>query len=144
MNEVGAGRVSYLGTVGTTRVSSLQVGEPGLFGLRCCCRLSPCSSSAAHMGAQLPFTQQSPVSNKTLSTPRNLEAFTGKIATVKPKSKLLTLESLEGRATEIFSCKKGPRYGPLTETEKFRDLKPGMTLVVYYSSRKGGGPSKTF
>ncbi len=91
-----------------------------------------------HMGAQLPFTQQSPVSNKTLSTPRNLEAFTGKIATVKPKSKLLTLESLEGRATEIFSCKKGPAirtaYG---KRKKFRDLKPGMTLVVYYSSRKG-------
>ena len=88
--------------------------------------------------AQLPSIQQPPVSNKTLSTPRNLEAFTGKIATVKPKDKVLTLESVEGSATEIFSCKKGPAirtaYG---KRKKFRDLKPGMTLVVYYSSRKG-------
>ena len=88
--------------------------------------------------AQLPSIQQAPVSGKTISTPRHLEAFTGKITTVKPKHKILTLESVEGSATEIFSCRKGPAirtaYG---KRKKFQDLKPGMTLVVYYNSRKG-------
>ena len=76
--------------------------------------------------------------NKTATTPRNLEAFTGKLSLVEPKRKKLTLLSVEGRFTEIFSCKNGPTirtaYG---KKRKFRDLRPGMTLVVYYNSRNG-------
>lgn len=76
--------------------------------------------------------------NKTATTPRNLEAFTGKLSQVEPKRKKLTLLSVEGRFTEIFNCKNGPTIRTAHgKKRKFRDLEPGMTLVVYYSSRNG-------
>ena len=76
--------------------------------------------------------------NKTATTPRNLEAFTGKLSLVELKRKKLTLLSVEGRFTEIFTCKNGPTIRTANgKKRKFRDLQPGMTLVVYYNSKKG-------
>ena len=76
--------------------------------------------------------------NKTATTPRNLEAFTGKLSRVEPKRKKLTLLSVEGRFTEIFNCKNGTTIRTAHgKKRKFGDLEPGMTLVVYYSSRNG-------
>lgn len=78
------------------------------------------------------------LSNKTVATPRGLEAFTGTLTAVRPKGKVITLETDEGRATEIFSCRNGPAIRTLAGKKmKFKALKPGMMVVVYYSSRKG-------
>ena len=78
------------------------------------------------------------LSNKTVATPRSLEAFTGTLTTIKPKGKLITLETNGGEATEIFSCRNGPSIRTITgQKMKFKALKPGMMVVVYYSSRKG-------
>ena len=57
---------------------------------------------------------------------------------IRPKGKLITLQTDEGRATEIFSCKNGPAIRTIAGKKmKFKALEPGMMVVVYYSSRKG-------
>ena len=78
------------------------------------------------------------LSDKTVATPRGLEAFTGTLTTIRPKGKLITLQTDEGRATEIFSCKNSPAIRTIAGKKmKFKALEPGMMVVVYYSSRKG-------
>ncbi len=94
------------------------------------------------LSAQIGGTGSGPAdrfeTDKTATTPRNLEAFTGKLSQVEPKRKKLTLLSVEGRFTEIFNCNNGPTIRTAHgKKRKFRDLEPGMTLVVYYSSRNG-------
>jgi len=79
-----------------------------------------------------------PLSNKTMSTPKSLEAFTGTLTSVRSKGKMITLETDEGNATEIFSCKNGPGIRTVAGKKiKFKSLKPGMMVVVYYSSKRG-------
>lgn len=79
-----------------------------------------------------------PLSNKTMSTPKSLEAFTGILTSVRSKGKMITLETDEGNATEIFSCKNGPGIRTAVGKKiKFKSLKPGMMVVVYYSSKRG-------
>ena len=96
------------------------------------------TASRAPLAGQFRQDDLPTLSNKTLATPRSLEAFTGTLTTVKPKGKLITLETNGGEATEIFSCRNGPAIRTIAgQKMKFRALKPGMMVVVYYSSKKG-------
>ena len=95
-------------------------------------------ASRAPLAGQFDQNDIGTLSNKTVATPRSLEAFTGTLITIKPKGKLITLETNGGKATEIFSCRNGPAIRTVAgQKMKFKALKPGMMVVVYYSSKKG-------
>lgn len=96
------------------------------------------AASQVPLAGQYRHDDISTLSNKTVATPRSLEAFTGTLTMIRPKGKLITLQTDEGRATEIFSCRNRPAIRTIAGKKmKFKALEPGMMVVVYYSSRKG-------
>ena len=73
-----------------------------------------------------------------LSPGRQQQAYSGKIQSLDMKQKILNLNSLHGRESEIFPIKKNVRVESLGgDRMKLTALEPGMTVLIYYDQRSG-------
>lgn len=73
-----------------------------------------------------------------LSSGNHQQAFTGKVQSLDLKQKILNVNSLHGRDTEIFPIKKNVHVqGASGQKMKLTELAPGMTILIYYDQKSG-------
>jgi len=65
------------------------------------------------------------------------QAFSGKVESVDLKRKLLSVQTVEGGATEFFPIKKNVAVATAGgEKLKVQELSPGTNIIVYYEVRE--------
>jgi len=78
-----------------------------------------------------------PIVGKLTSTNRK-QAYSGKIQSVDLKQKILNVNSLHGRQSEIFPIKKNVRVESLNgDRMNLKALKPGTTVLIYFNQKSG-------
>lgn len=78
-----------------------------------------------------------PIVGKLTSTNRR-QAYTGKIQSLDLKQKILNVNSLHGRESEIFPFKKNVRIESLNgDRMNLKALKPGTTVLIYFNQKSG-------
>lgn len=82
-------------------------------------------------------TNRLPIISK-LSSGNHQQAFTGKIQSLNLKERVLNVNSLRGKQSEIFPVKKSVRVEGINGNRmKLTDLGPGMTVLIYFDQRSG-------
>lgn len=73
-----------------------------------------------------------------LTSSNHQQAFTGKIQSLDLKQKVLNVNSLRGRQSEIFPVKKDVRVQAVNgQKMKVTELTPGMTVLIYFNQKSG-------
>jgi hypothetical protein len=89
---------------------------------------------AAPLGAQ-DHKSKVPVIDKITAAAEH-QAFTGVVQTFDDKHNMLSVNSVEGGATETFTLKKGAHAYTTAGTRiHVADLAPGTHVIVYYDLR---------
>ena len=89
----------------------------------------------APLSAQQDHKPKVPMMDKITSAAEH-QAFTGIVQTFDDKRNTLSVNSVEGGATETFSLKKGSRAFTTTGSRiHVADLAPGTHVIVYYDLR---------
>lgn len=71
-----------------------------------------------------------------LTSGNNQQAFTGKVQSLDLKQRVLNVNGLHGRDTEIFPIKKSVRVEALNgDKMKLTELAPGMTILIYFDQK---------
>jgi len=78
-----------------------------------------------------------PIVGKLTST-NSRQAYSGKVQSVDLKQKILNVNSLHGRQSEIFPIKKNVRVESLNgDRMNLKALKPGTTVLIYFNQKSG-------
>lgn len=98
------------------------------------CVFAFCQSPLLH--AQNPKSKV-PLVGK-LSSGNTRQAYSGKIQSLDLKEKILNVNSLHGRESEIFPFKKNVRIESLNGNRMdLKELKPGTTVLIYFNQKSG-------
>lgn len=91
---------------------------------------------AAPLQAQSHKSKVPIVGNLTSTNSR--QAYSGKVQSLDLKQKVLNVDSLHGRESEIFPFKKNVRVESLNgERMNLKALKPGTTVLIYFNQKSG-------
>ncbi len=91
---------------------------------------------AAPLQAQSHKSKVPIVGNLTSTNSR--QAYSGKVQSLDLKQKVLNVNSLHGRESEIFPFKKNVRVESLTgERMNLKALTPGTTVLIYFNQKSG-------
>ena len=78
-----------------------------------------------------------PIVGKLTST-NSRQAYSGKVQSLDLKQKILNVNSLHGRQSEIFPFKKNVRVESLNgDRMNLKALKPGTTVLIYFNQKSG-------
>jgi hypothetical protein len=73
-----------------------------------------------------------------LTSPNSRQAYSGKVQSIDLKQKILNVNSLHGRESEIFPFKKNVRVEGLNgDRMNLESLKPGTTVLIYFNQKSG-------
>lgn len=73
-----------------------------------------------------------------LTSGNNQQAFTGKVQSLDMKQRVLNVNGLHGRDTEIFPIRKNVRVESLNgDRMKLTELSPGTTVLIYFDQKSG-------
>lgn len=73
-----------------------------------------------------------------LTSGNTKQAYSGKVQSVDLKQKILNVDSLHGRESEIFPFKKNVRVESLNGNKMdLKKLTPGTTVLIYFDQRSG-------
>ncbi len=82
-------------------------------------------------------TSKVPIVGK-LTTGHRQQAYSGKVESLDLKQKILNVNALRGRDSEIFPVKKNVRVEDVDGRKmKLKELTPGMTVLIYYDQKSG-------
>jgi hypothetical protein len=98
------------------------------------CVFALCSAPLLH--AQSPKSKVPLVGKLTSGNTR--QAYSGKIKSLDLKQKILNVDSLHGRESEIFPFKKNVRVESLNGNRmNLKALKPGTSVLIYFNQKSG-------
>ncbi|MGA8184129.1 MAG: hypothetical protein WB819_10870 [Terriglobia bacterium] len=73
-----------------------------------------------------------------LTSGNTRQAYSGKIKSLDLKQKILNVDSLHGRESEIFPFKRNVRVESLNGNRmNLKVLKPGTTVLIYFNQKSG-------
>ena len=73
-----------------------------------------------------------------LTSGNHKQAYSGKIQSLDLKQKILNVNSLHGRTTEIFPIKKNMHIESVNGNRLgMKALKPGATVLIYFDQKSG-------
>lgn len=73
-----------------------------------------------------------------LTSSNGRQAYSGRVKSLDLKQKILNVNSLHGRESEIFPLKKNVRVESLSgDRMNLKALKPGTTVLIYFNQRSG-------
>lgn len=79
-----------------------------------------------------------PIVGKLTSSTNSKQAYSGKVQSLDLKQKILSVDSVHGRQSEIFPFKKNVRVESLNgERMGLKALKPGTTVLIYFNQKSG-------
>lgn len=78
-----------------------------------------------------------PIVGKFSSSPRQ-QAYSGRVQSLDLKQKILNVNALHGRGSEIFPFKKNVKVESVNGKKmKMKALTPGATVLIYFDQKSG-------
>lgn len=112
--------------------SGAQLWVGGIAVAACCFAFLPATSLRAQQ-----HKSKVPILGKLTSGPQQ-QAYSGTVQSLDLKQKVISVNSRQGRDTEIFPVKKDVRVETINGKKmNLKTLTPGTSVLIYYDQKRG-------